>query len=218
MNSLYGKLGQRDFLKTYFLPNHCINEALPFGENMEKFCHIQILNDDCIEVTKNIKSKNSIGRLVRFSSYIAAKARSNLMNYIYRIGEKEIYYCDTDSFISKFEIKETSNELGGLKLEKKIKRAYFYAPKFYELISENEEKVYKLKGIIDSKNAFEEKIKGGNQKSIKMVNKGTFKRKFGGVTILDQEKEINLASNRRNWINDDFSKPFKNIDEYLKKK
>jgi hypothetical protein len=47
------------------------------------------------------------------------------------------YYCDTDGFATD-EVLPTSNELGGLKLEKKIIHGEFYAPKVYSLTVEDE--------------------------------------------------------------------------------
>jgi len=67
---------------------------------------------------------------VPISVHITSIARRTLYNFLCQAGT--FHYCDTDGF-SATEMLETSSELGGLKLEKKIKDAKFIAPKVYRI-------------------------------------------------------------------------------------
>ena len=46
------------------------------------------------------EQNNSIGSLVRFASYIAAKSRTNLAIGMRAVGYENVYYCDTDSIFT----------------------------------------------------------------------------------------------------------------------
>jgi hypothetical protein len=56
--------------------------------------------------------------------------------YITNTLRKNVYYADTDSIFTDA-ILESSNELGDLKLEKHIEKAYFLAPKTYIYTTED---------------------------------------------------------------------------------
>jgi len=45
-----------------------------------------------------------LGSLVRFASYTTANARIHLMDAVHNVGEKNIYYMDTDSIITSKEL------------------------------------------------------------------------------------------------------------------
>ena len=106
--------------------------------------------------------------------------------------------------------------MGGLKLENTIIEGQFYAPKFYTLKSENEKTIFKLKGVMDQEKGFSQ-IKEDTQ-SFKIVNEGTFLRKWDSVIITDQEKEFRLDNNKRKWLGKQKSFPFKNYEDYLNSK
>lgn len=67
-------------------------------------------------------------RHVPIAAHITAIARRTLYRFL--ALSRDRHYCDTDGFSTR-EPWETSNELGGLKLEKLIADARFDAPKFY---------------------------------------------------------------------------------------
>ena len=67
---------------------------------------------------------------VPISMHITAIARKRIYNMM--VECEEVHYCDTDGFSTTEEI-ETSNELGGLKLEKLIEDGHFVAPKMYRI-------------------------------------------------------------------------------------
>lgn len=87
---------------------------------------------------------------VPFSVAITSKARANLANFM--LEGAPVYYCDTDGFATKAEF-QSSKELGGLKLEKRIRNGYFEAPKLYMLEAswidgkENPATIIKAKGF-----------------------------------------------------------------------
>jgi hypothetical protein len=136
------------------------NKILSFNELNGKL----LLNYSCQD-----DEINNIGSLVRFSSYIAAIARTNLDLMMKHVGDKNIYYCDTDSvFISKIPDNEFLDnvELGKWKLEEKadkydenikykciINEAIFIAPKSYSYKIHNED-------------VYDVKVKGNRQKDI----------------------------------------------------
>lgn len=69
---------------------------------------------------------------VPISMHITAVARANLTRYMREASD--CYYCDTDGFaVPPTDVLPTSNELGGLKLEKHIRQAHFEAPKLYAM-------------------------------------------------------------------------------------
>jgi hypothetical protein len=73
-------------------------------------------------------------RHVPVSGHITARARQTLYEFMLKSVEKgeEVHYCDTDGFSTTNRYK-TSNELGGLKLEKRIRHGRFVAPKVYHM-------------------------------------------------------------------------------------
>lgn len=97
--------------------------------------------------SKYIKFENS----VQISSAITSYARIHLQKYKEFCSQNNIniYYSDTDSIIVDKELPTymISNELGSLKLEYIIKRAYFIAPKVYYLIDNHGKEILKFKGV-----------------------------------------------------------------------
>lgn len=67
---------------------------------------------------------------VPISMHITALARRKI--YHLMADCEEVHYCDTDGFSTTEEM-STTNELGGLKLEKLIKDGLFVAPKMYRI-------------------------------------------------------------------------------------
>lgn len=90
-------------------------------------------------------------RHVPISACITARARANL--YRYMAQSSEVHYCDTDGFSTVDTYPET-DQLGGLKLEKKIELGRFIAPKVYRLNSQvidKESGKWKKKVIVKAK-------------------------------------------------------------------
>jgi hypothetical protein len=131
MNSLYGKMGQkiqRESLETWHgqtgaeIYDAEYNLVLVKSENKSKF------------------------HLVYIAAYITSLARMELLNLINRCKESEIYYCDTDSLITKRKL-PTSDKIGDIKLEHRIKRGVFLLPKTYFIETMDGKEIGHLKGF-----------------------------------------------------------------------
>lgn len=87
---------------------------------------------------------------VPISSHITAVSRRLLYEHMSTCSE--FHYCDTDGF-SSTENLETGNEIGSLKLEKKIDKGYFVMPKIYRIEGEalNKEGLWKKIDYIKAK-------------------------------------------------------------------
>ena len=83
----------------------------------------------------------------QISAAITAYARIHMFPYISR---ENCYYADTDSIIIESSLPEedvSPTVLGKFKLEKKIKKAIFLAPKaYYTYLSGDDEEIIKHKG------------------------------------------------------------------------
>lgn len=99
-------------------------------------------------------------RHVPISMHITARSRKTIFDYMRQAST--YHYCDTDGF-STTDVFPTSNELGGLKLEKFVSHAEFIAPKIYALTGRDEKgapvEIYKAKGMSLGKNLDEQKRK-----------------------------------------------------------
>lgn len=67
---------------------------------------------------------------VPLAAHITAYARAALYRHMRKCGE--VHYCDTDGFSTTDEL-PTGDELGALKLEHRIERGHFIAPKVYRI-------------------------------------------------------------------------------------
>jgi DNA polymerase family B len=84
---------------------------------------------------------------VPIAAHITSFARRTLYNFLKPC--EQVYYSDTDSVITTSTL-PTSKELGGLKLEYRVKGGEFYSPKLYRLHAEEngkEKTVYRAKGF-----------------------------------------------------------------------
>lgn len=184
MNSLYGKWGQN--IKTSNKLCRNIEEIEMIIRNPDcKIIDYELVGEKVLIKYKNIDDENnSVGNLVRFASYIAALARSNLSKMMTDVGHENVYYCDTDSIFTN---KKPSDELidqsklGKWKLEKEeiklkdgtkksvdayYKEANFLAPKTY------------MK-ILNTEKSYEVKDKEGNKKQIEVDGEQIFMKAKG---------------------------------------
>ena len=124
-NSLYGKLGQRNFPRTIYV-NKLDYEMLTLedweelletdgnkkrtalvqqniGKDFDESIvhHVQQVNDSILQIEyyDAVSSMASCGSLVRIASLVTALARTKLVKLIYEIGPESVYYCDTDSLV-----------------------------------------------------------------------------------------------------------------------
>lgn len=145
LNSLYGKFAEgSDKHKLLVNPPfcHCPHDT---GDGPE---HKQ---DECLELLMPgvwllSESRDIAHAHVPISLHITALARGALFNYMK--ATSTTYYCDTDGFACpRKDTFETTDKLGGLKLEKVIRSGHFESPKLYTLEFEDGSRMVKSKGF-----------------------------------------------------------------------
>lgn len=165
--------------------------------------------------------KDSLGRLIRFASYISACSRVLLCEAIRDIGYEHVYYVDTDSIFTDVPMNKKyiskKKELGKWKIEcDSIVEAIFIAPKTYYYVTDEDEKVCKAKGI-DSKRLSPEDYKKMLDGEEHEQKRSMFFRSFNNIKILDCVRTVKGIYNKR-IFSDNCSQPFENIEEWKKVK
>jgi len=120
---------------------------------LQEFCHD-------LNIWSKKKFNTSPHILPALSAHISSLARLKLYKAMEKC-ENEVWYVDTDSIITSKRLR-TSSKLGGLKLEHKIIRGYFIAPKFYYLQPNPDNPIVKIKGFPNrtfSEEAFQKALK-----------------------------------------------------------
>lgn len=117
LNSLYGKFGER-------------------GEKTKVHVFPKTISSDWVMLRPGIWEEKIVKIVphchVPIASTITARSRRFLWEYMSK--SESTYYCDTDGFACGInDTFDTSNELGGLKLEKVIQEGEFLAPKLYAM-------------------------------------------------------------------------------------
>lgn len=192
MNSLYGKYGQKAFNHSTLCNIDDIGKVIK--NDIKKLINIKEIDDKIclVEYKEENDETNSIGNLVRFSSYISALSRTNLCEVIRDVGYENVFYCDTDSIFSTKEPSSKyldNNELGKWKKEneEEITEAEFLAPKSYTYKYASDDITIKAKGL----NFNFDSIKDKKEKQIKMENKFN---EMKAVNIGDQVKGLKCES------------------------
>ena len=122
---------------------------------------------------------------VPISSHITAMSRQLL--YEHMINCKDVHYCDTDGF-STTENLSTGNNIGDLKLEKKISKGYFILPK-----------LYRIEGEVEDKDGLWKKLDYIKAKGFSRMSAERFLKLLEGQTI-SYERMSRLRENLRNGI------------------
>ena len=122
MNSCYGRMGINKLRSKIVLDdgskaNIRIISEIDSNKGLIRFAETE-------ERSRNMFSNPAI------ASFVTAYARIHLHKQLIEAGEKNVYYCDTDSVFTRSEMK-TGKELGAMKLEYKCKSACFVLPKTY---------------------------------------------------------------------------------------
>jgi hypothetical protein len=165
LNSLYGKLAERGEKERMIIdPKSTTCPHLDSDGNPK---HVEDGISQCMRmVVPRIWLVSEIQQLshehVPIPAHVTALSRQLLGKYMRLSLEQggNLYYCDTDGFPTETTL-DTSDELGGLKLEKTIKNsAVFIAPKFYRVDDAVRSKGFSrlTRGEFD---AIEENPKGG---------------------------------------------------------
>lgn len=141
LNSLYGKFGQRTNagLQEIRSFNWWLNSGQPSGvefREIDGFITVLVTKD-------SLKQPDYVNTL--WASYITSYARMTLLNYM-RMAEHNLIYCDTDSVFIRGRL-ETSQNLGGMKLENENVDTHIIGPKSYVIYADNEPVKTKCKGI-----------------------------------------------------------------------
>ena len=198
LNSFSGKFGQKAHTQTKLL-----NENENWMNYINKDTHLIdikfIGNNTLIKYENKINEDLSIGKLVRFISYITANARSNLSEIMRDVGHDNIYYCDTDSIFTSVKpnnIFLDNNLLGKWKIEDEIKEAYFIGKKSYAYKNIDDKIINKCKGVDASKINFNQYKNLTDDTNIKVV-KNMFYKSYNGVKIISTERTIRTTYNKR---------------------
>lgn len=107
---------------------------------------------DCRDYEHNYKVQDvSITTAAAITAY--ARIYINKLKEWVLLNQGEIYYSDTDSIVTNLKLPDNlvNNMLGGLKLEYKVKEAFFMSSKTYYLKLENGEDIKKCKGVFGEK-------------------------------------------------------------------
>jgi len=136
MNSLYGKFGQKFLDKENLIPNN-LN-----AEELHKLKSFEILGDfgEYLSIKEN--RVPTAFCIPIWAIYVTSYGRLKLYDLI---TKSDAAYCDTDSIITK-KVMPTSDKLGDLKLEMKIKEGIIVKPKFYAVRTADKEYI-KIKGL-----------------------------------------------------------------------
>lgn len=137
MNSLYGKFGQSMKYKKFYMnpSSSALENMIPYDLELGIFYReVNELKDFMIP---------------EIATFITSYSRLTLYKYFEMALNRggKLYYCDTDSLITDVELL-TGVELGEIKLEDKIKRGIFLAPKLYAYESEDGSYEVKAKGFV----------------------------------------------------------------------
>jgi len=190
LNSLYGKFGQhRSITEIVDIPNFIKNTT---NLRVEFDGKIYSIYNDYAFISKDIEP--------RYIPVIAAEITANarLVNYDYweKMSNKgNVYYTDTDSFITDIKDYDVSDELGALKIEKQGKFK-INSSKDYEFIDKNGKSSRTLKSI--RKNA--EKIAENKYKQDKFEGIKS-KRNINSVYVSKVIKKIKINNNKMYYIN-----------------
>lgn len=155
LNSLYGRFGMKLFIEsTKFVHYKKIREL----RKTHEILNVNYLGNDLYIVSCKLKKtmspdmlfKNTINTeaAVQIASAVTSYARIFMYDFK-NIKNNECYYTDTDSIFVKEKLDEKfiGGNLGEFKLEYKIEKAYFIAPKVYYIsLKDNQSKIV-LKGV-----------------------------------------------------------------------
>jgi hypothetical protein len=149
MNSLYGKFAQKrlkkQIIKYLGIDEETLKELIPYNIEMNLY------EKESISTSKHI--------IPSIAAHITTLAQLELYKYFEKCNN-DIYYCDTDSFITKTRLPSSKN-LGDIKLEYEIDKAVFLLPKTYYLNGfdtgkqEHVEKIT-MKGFMKNKFTFDD--------------------------------------------------------------
>ena len=220
MNSLQGKLGQKNYKKYQAgTPGDIYTAMCKQGKEPET---IRFLGGGMFKAEWDAPDEmNSIGSLVRFPAYISARGRTNLIRAILAAGVENVQYMDTDSIFlingtklpDKF-VSET--ELGKFKLEKTKQYCITFGAKNYVMFNGDEDTspILKCKGVnnVPDWKEYRDILSKGDTYTAKIDS--FFTRKYGSVFVSPQIRRIRKTLQLKRKIVGNTTLPFKDIHEY----
>lgn len=204
LNSLYGKFGQnRD--KELIIRSKDVKEIIGCKPYHEEF---------------NLWAKDTRSRstfiIPSISSWITSCARVELLQWLMKSGEENLFYADTDSIVSTKKL-PTGNGLGELKLELEADSAIFLQPKMY-ILRKDEKLIIKAKGFEKefvnklSYENFENALNGNKSAFTQNVMrfakfKESLKRNNSFVSMVSRKKSIQSFYDKRSVLSNFDTKP-----------
>jgi hypothetical protein len=187
-NNLYGKWAQKMANKSKLV---------------NKFSDIfDILDDDMSNLVNYTPMSGTMGfleykdeenlnysSLTRYSSYISGRAKVALHNAFLDVGFENVYYTDTDSLYTTKQLSPSfvdNNKLGSFKLEAIITKAVFYSAKNYSVITVDNKKIVKSKGIKSNLITDDDLLNLENNKAVSKSHI-VFKKSLESVKIVKQK-------------------------------
>jgi hypothetical protein len=187
MNSLYGKWAQN------FMRNEEIKHINNCSFKELQDCPIGYLKGEWVVMgEREGKCPDFVNPI--FSAYTTAYARDMLYKLIAK-DEKNFYYCDTDSLISKHDY-PVSSRLGGLKLVGSIKQGIIVRPKMYMF-----DHRCKCKGVPKISSEKFEDILSHKRVAVEHFTqfKESVRRGFSFNQRHDFYKSLSLEDSKRSW-------------------
>jgi hypothetical protein len=123
LNSLYGKFGQSEERQKIWI--------YPEDKELERGTLVQWPHAEEGVMSEDVYAKTDYVA-PHIAAWITALARCRLWDEMHRLLQAghRVFYCDTDSIFTDGPVSD-SKKLGDLKLEYKMQRCYFFAPKLY---------------------------------------------------------------------------------------
>ena len=219
MNSLYGRFGMDDqFTITQIVAKDdydnfekhnlkFINDVLPLTDSY-------MVNTTVDHTKTDLDSQNETHNInIAIASAVTSYARI-VMSQFKNNPKIKLFYTDTDSIYTNLNPEQMNElvpgivnekELGKLKLETVSTKAIFISPKCYYLSTEDNQQIFKIKGLtksgLSTLTVLEfEKLLNRNHQLIKTQEKWFKSISESTITLKDQIYTIQQTSNKRDLI------------------
>lgn len=193
LNGLYGKFGQRRKQSSIF---KC--SALEAARRS--------LEPYMPDIGLYIEKRESRGGYIlpHIAAWVTAKARLKLFERL----TPQVHYCDTDSVYTPETLPSHDTDLGALKFEKRVERAYFILPKLYRLELAEGKNITKAKGFgadfaksileVDFKRAIAGNVSAFSTEQQKLLGIKDSLRRFGRCPIVGtMRKSVKTTYDKR---------------------
>jgi hypothetical protein len=211
LNSPYGKLGQRECDKFKIMKLSALGLEMMGKDITVKSIEVLRGAVDGSDPNSIVLAEfhndagddgilGNIGSMVRLASYITSLSRQRLFEMVYKIGDNNIAYMDTDSVFSKVAIDSdelVGDKLGQWKKECVMHDLHLFGPKMYSGLVGGEGHVMKIKGLrlTDTMDARNKMI----IENALTVGQTVFRRFIGDVYVQNIHKRVHGMNSRRYW-------------------